>query len=89
MHFVQRKDIKLELVSVVVERSTNVQERWFEVHVVSQEGVDGEGGAISLMYSVELITVLIILPIIKCMYLNAVMFSAEVIFCFLKGDFQF
>jgi hypothetical protein len=44
----------------------------------------GKWGLISLMYSVELITILIILPKIKCIYLNAVMFSAEVIFCFLK-----
>jgi hypothetical protein len=43
MHFVQRKDIKLEWVSVVMERRINVvQERQFEVHVVSQQGVDGE-----------------------------------------------
>jgi len=43
MHFVQRKDIKLEWVLVVVDRSVNVvQERQFEVQVVSQEGVDGE-----------------------------------------------
>jgi len=41
------------------------------------------------MYSVELIRVLIILPIIKCLYLNVVMFSAVVTFCFLKGDIQF
>jgi hypothetical protein len=46
IHFVQREDIKLEWVSVVVERRINVvQERQFEVHVVSQEGVDGEVGA--------------------------------------------
>jgi hypothetical protein len=44
MHFVQRKNFKLELVSVVVvDRRVNVvQDRQFEVHVVSQEGVDGE-----------------------------------------------
>jgi hypothetical protein len=46
MHFVQRKDIKLEWVTVVVDRRINfVQERQFEVHVVSLEGVDGEVGA--------------------------------------------
>jgi len=46
MHFVQRKDIKLERVSVVVDGRKNVfQERQFEVQVVSQEGVDGEVGA--------------------------------------------
>ena len=46
MHSVQRKDIKLERVSVVVDRRINVvQDRQFEVHVVSQEGVDGEVGA--------------------------------------------
>ena len=46
MHFVQRKDIKLERVSVVVDRRINVfQERQFEVQLVSQEGVDGEVGA--------------------------------------------
>ena len=46
MHFVQRKNIKLEWVSVVMERRMNAfQERHFEVHVVSQEGVDGEVGA--------------------------------------------
>jgi hypothetical protein len=44
----------------------------------------GNGGLISLMYSVELITVLIVLPITRCIYLNAVMFNAEVILCFLK-----
>ena len=50
MHFVQRKDIKLEWVSVVVERRINVvQERQFEVCIDSQEGVDGKVGAISLM----------------------------------------
>jgi len=46
----------------------------------------GKWGVISFMYSVELIRVLIILPIIKCIYLNVVMFSAVVTFCFLKGD---
>ena len=46
MHFVQKKDIKLEWFSVVVERSINVvQERQFEVHVVSEEGVNGEVAA--------------------------------------------
>jgi predicted lipid carrier protein YhbT len=46
MHLVQRKDIKLEWVSVVVEGRINVfQERQFKVHVLSQEGVDGEVGA--------------------------------------------
>jgi hypothetical protein len=45
----------------------------------------GKWGFISLMYSVELLTVLIILPTIKkCVYLNAVMFGAQIIFCFLK-----
>jgi hypothetical protein len=44
---------------------------------------------ISLMYSVELITALIILAVIKCIYLNAFMFSAEGIFCFLKWDNKF
>ena len=81
MHIVQRKYIKLEWVSVVMERRINgFHERHFEVHVVSQEGVDGEVGAISLMYSVELIAVLIILAKIKCIYLNTVVFCAEVIF---------
>jgi hypothetical protein len=43
---VQRKDIKLEWVTVVVDRRINVvRERQFEFHVVSQEGVDGERGA--------------------------------------------
>ena len=43
MHFVQRKDIKLEWVSVDVDRRVNVvQDREFDVQVVSQEGVDGE-----------------------------------------------
>jgi hypothetical protein len=43
MHLVKRKDIKLEWVSVVMDRRINVvQDRQFEVHVVSQEGVDGE-----------------------------------------------
>jgi predicted lipid carrier protein YhbT len=43
MHFVQRKDIKLEWVTIVVDRRINVvQERQFEVHVVSQQGVDRE-----------------------------------------------
>ena len=42
MHFVQRKVIKLEWVSVVVDRRINVvQERQFEVCVDPQEGVDG------------------------------------------------
>jgi predicted lipid carrier protein YhbT len=46
MHFVQRKDIKLEWVSAVVDRRISVvQERQFEAHVVSQEGVDGDVGA--------------------------------------------
>jgi len=45
-----------------VERRINVQEN--RIHVVSQEGVDGKLRLISLMYSVELITVLIILPVI-------------------------
>jgi predicted lipid carrier protein YhbT len=46
MHFVERKDIKLEWVTVVVDRRINVvQERQFEAHAVSQEGVDGEVGA--------------------------------------------
>jgi len=44
----------------------------------------GKWGLTSLMYSVELITVLIILSLIKCIYLNAVVLCAEVIFCFLK-----
>jgi hypothetical protein len=43
MHFVKRKYINLEWVSVVVDRRINVvQDRQFEVHVVSQEGVNGE-----------------------------------------------
>ena len=43
MHFVQKKDIKLEWFSVVVERSKIVvHERQFEVHVVSQKGIEGE-----------------------------------------------
>ena len=43
MHIVQRKNIKLEWVSVVMERRMNAfQERHFEVQVVSQEGVDGQ-----------------------------------------------
>ena len=71
------------------EEENVVQEGGFEVHVVSKESVDGKWGLISLMYSVELIRVLIILPIIKCLYLNVVMFSAVVTFCFLKGDIQF
>ena len=54
----------------------------------SLKGVDREVGLIILMYSVELIRVIIILPIIKCIYLNVVMFSAVVTFCFLKGDIQ-
>ena len=50
MHFVQRKDIKLEFASVVVDRRINVvQEGQFEVCVDPQEGVDGKVGAISLM----------------------------------------
>jgi len=48
----------------------------------------GKWRLISLMYSVELIRVLIILPVIKCIYLNAVMFIAEVIYCFLKEEIQ-
>ena len=40
----------------------------------------GNWRLISLMYSVELITAVIILAKIKCMYLNTVMFIAEVIF---------
>ena len=44
----------------------------------------GKWGLISLMYSVELITVLSILPLMKCIYLNAVLLCAEFIFCFLK-----
>ena len=40
----------------------------------------GKWGLISLMYSVELIAVLIILVKIKCIYLNTVMFIAKVIF---------
>jgi hypothetical protein len=44
----------------------------------------GKWGLISLINSVVLITVIIILHIIKCMYLIAVMFNAEDIFCFLK-----
>ena len=90
MHFVQRKDIKLERVSVIVNgRIYVLQEKKFEVQVVSQEGVDGEVGLISLMYSVELITALTILPIIKRIYLNDVMSGAEVIFNFLKCDIKF
>jgi len=49
----------------------------------------GKQGLISLMYSVELISFLIILPIMTCIYLNVVMLSAVVTFCFLKGDIQF
>jgi predicted lipid carrier protein YhbT len=46
MHLVQTKDIKLNWVLVVVDRRINVvQERQFEVHVASQEGLDGEVGA--------------------------------------------
>jgi len=48
----------------------------------------GKWGLISLMFSVELIRVLIILPVIKCIFLNVVMFSAVVAFYFLKGDIQ-
>jgi hypothetical protein len=45
MHFVQRKDFKLEWVSVDMDRRVNVvQERQVEVHVASQEGLDGEVG---------------------------------------------
>jgi hypothetical protein len=48
-----------------VDRRINVvQERQFEFHVVSQKGVDGEGGAYWFNVSCGLITVLIILPII-------------------------
>ena len=54
----------------------------------SLKGIDGEVGLISLMFSVELIRVLIILPVIKCIFLNVVMFSAVVAFYFLKGDIQ-
>ena len=54
MNFLQRNDIKLERVSVVVNKRIYVlQERKFEVQVVSQEGVNWEVGLISLMYSVE------------------------------------
>ena len=44
----------------------------------------GKWGLFSLMCSVELITVQIILPVTECIYLNVVMFTAEVIFFFLK-----
>jgi hypothetical protein len=46
MHFVHRKYIKLEWVSVVMERSINVvQERHFDICVDSREAVDGEVGS--------------------------------------------
>jgi hypothetical protein len=39
MHFVQRKGIKLECVSVFMEKRINVvQERQLEFHVVSKDG---------------------------------------------------
>ena len=65
IYFVYRKDLKLECVSVVVDRSVNVvQERHFEVHEVSQEGACREVGGYLLKVFCGLITVLIILPLI-------------------------
>jgi hypothetical protein len=44
----------------------------------------GTWGLISLIYSVELIIVLIIVPIIEWIYLNAVVLNAEFILYFVK-----